>query len=102
MDSGFFYQLSRRCSHARSLRIDIEGDVVFEGLAKLISAQQNLKYLKITNDGSFKYYEKIIPSIIKVSNTLIKLDLELGGFFAPLTLLTELTNLQELVLTLDY
>src|SRR3989337_3821899 len=46
--SEFFYQTSQICHNLQFLGITIRG-VISDGLANLISVQQNLKYLKLIN-----------------------------------------------------
>src|SRR5688572_17797147 len=80
ISSEFFYQLFQTCHHIQSLRITIRGNTISNGLTKLISIQQNLKYLKISNDPYFDNFKKIVPSLTNLSNTLIKLDIHLENF----------------------
>jgi len=108
IESEFFHQLSQICHHIQLLKIDI-GSVISNELTKLISVQQNLKYLRILysrlDNDSFK---KIIPSLIKLPNTLITIKLKVNlyyfdkthaPFILPLSFLAKFTNLQEIVLS---
>ena len=73
IDSKFFYQLSSICHNLRSLQI-IFNNIISDGLANLISTQQNLKWLDIFNyPYSYDDLVKITPSITKFSNSLTKL-----------------------------
>src|ERR1044072_4578352 len=97
--SEFFCQMSQICYHLQSLHITIKS--ISDGLSDLISNQQNLKYLGIfsySNDN----FAKIIPSMTKLSNDLIKLSIGHGRSYpiSSLSFITKLTNLQELDLSL--
>src|SRR5438045_2743122 len=87
------------CHNIQSLKIRFE-KVIANGLAELISAQKNLKYLEMSQHGNGEDLTFIIPSLTKHPNTLIKLDLEKLNI--PLSFIAKFTNLQELVLLLYY
>jgi len=99
VQSEFFYQLSQICYHIQTLRIQFKR-VISNGLSDLISIQRNLKSLVIFNDSNCE--NLVISSLTKLPNTLIKLDIDSGGFYLPLTFLTKFTNLRELVLSFYY
>src|ERR1043165_20457 len=99
IDPKFFRQLSRTCHHLQSLELTIEG-AVSNGLIRFIAVQQNLTHLKLLNDSHFEDFKAIIPALTKVSNTLIKLDLNMRRFHAPLSFVGGFVNLQELVLSI--
>ena len=98
----FFHQLSTICHSIRSLCLsltEVFSDV--NGLTDLISVQQKLEYVSI----SFRHdcdTIKIIPSLTKLPNTLIGLDIELGEHYLPLSFISRLTNLQKLTLSFQY
>src|SRR5581483_4827303 len=73
----FFYQLSQICHNLQTLYIEFEG-AISNGLADLISVQKNLKSLSLSqrykNYGK-KFIDDIIPSITKISSSLIKFNL---------------------------
>ena len=94
------YQLSQICRNIQSLRISFV-KVISNGLADLISSQQNLKCLNL-----FLWYEckswttDIITSLKNLPNTLTKLVIR--SFRAkPLSFIARLTNLQEITLTFN-
>ena len=97
--SEFFYQLSQICHNLQSLNIMFY-KVISNGLSDLISAQQNLKYLKIA-----RYWENevltanIITSLSNLPNTLIKLDLYGNKRDIPLSFITKFINLQEIIIS---
>jgi len=100
----FFHQLSQTCHHLQSLKITIR-KVISNGLTKLISVQQNLKYLKISNElhDNYEVMEVIFPSLTKLPNTLIKINLFFDvDYHIPLSFLAKFTNLQEIVLSLGW
>jgi hypothetical protein len=75
---------------------------ISDGLKDLISSQNNLKYLTLTqlyNNGI--YWTEILLLLTKNLNTIVKLHLQVEGFHGPLSFITKLTNLEELVLTID-
>jgi hypothetical protein len=47
IDSELFFRLSQVCYNIQSLAIEFENSVISNGLAELISAQNNLKYISI-------------------------------------------------------
>src|SRR3990170_7305384 len=81
IDSEFFSQISQICHKLQSLRITIR-NVIPDGLINLISTQQNLKDLSIINYDNC--LPKIIPSITKFPNNLIKLHIYEGIYYTPL------------------
>ncbi|RIA97845.1 hypothetical protein C1645_871085 [Glomus cerebriforme] len=98
ISSEFFYQLSQICQKVLSLDLSIEKNIS-RGLTDLISAQKNLKYLRISNytDGSLKH---IIPSFINPNN-LSKLYFYGVINYISLSFITKFINLQELELSFD-
>jgi len=99
----FFHQLSKICFNLQSLKIIID-EFFFDGLVDLISVQQSLKYLSVFSYYSYysgNHWLKIIPSIEKLPNNLIKLCIG-GEEHTPLSFIAKFTNLQELVLSLWY
>ncbi|GBC00960.1 hypothetical protein RclHR1_04010007 [Rhizophagus clarus] len=99
--SEFFYQLSQICRNIQSLTIEFEG-TVSNGLKDLISSQNGLKDLSLIQSYNSTDWKEIIPSLIKHSNTLIKLKINGGENDGPLSFITRFKNLQELVLFFDY
>ncbi len=97
INSEFFYQLSQICHNIQLLTIEISTNSL-DRLNDLISSQNNLKSISFI--GCICEYENVDNtklSLTKNSNTLTKLYLQK---ISPLSFLTELTNLQELTLTL--
>src|SRR4051794_28267297 len=72
--SEFFYQLSQICHNLSVLKILFDR-IISNGLADLISAQKNLKYLDISQYNDCINLSDIIPSLANLSNSLIKLHL---------------------------
>jgi hypothetical protein len=86
----FFYQLSQICHNIESLTIELK-EVISNGLADLISAQKNLKCLYIAQYEDCENFADIIPSLTKLSNTLIKFSF-----------IAKFTNLQDFQLSFNY
>ncbi|CAG8547324.1 8116_t:CDS:2, partial [Funneliformis mosseae] len=95
----FFYQLSQMCHNIQSLGIQFRSDIS-NGLADLISVQQNLKYLTIHQ--SYKCLSYIVPLLTKHSTTLIRLQINGTGNYESLLFITNFINLRELILSFDY
>jgi hypothetical protein len=104
LQSKFFDQLSKVCHNIQSLNILYRDTIKDEnGLKKLIYSQNCLKNLIIKDFCYNTNWQRIIPSSLKQHyNTITKFHLM--GYFIdkPLTFITELVNLQELVLSIDY
>ncbi|RIA99725.1 hypothetical protein C1645_746535, partial [Glomus cerebriforme] len=96
----FFYQLSQVCRNIQSINITFGGEISF-GMTDLISGQQNLKYLQINERYDCEDLTDIIPLLLKLPNTLIKLELR-DGYHIPLSFISKLTNLKELVISIEY
>src|SRR6266540_1437469 len=100
ISSEFFYQLSQTCHNIQSLKVKFR-EVISNGLADLISGQQNLKCLNIRNYNGD--WVEIISSLTRLPNTLIKLDFDDQGYKPiPLSFIAKFTNLQELVLSFNH
>ncbi|RIA80896.1 hypothetical protein C1645_837877 [Glomus cerebriforme] len=100
--SEILYQLSQICNNIQSIIIEFE-EIISNGLKELISVQQNLKYLSISQSYDCEGMKDIIPSLNKLSNTLIKLNLY-GGYgihYIPLSFIANFTNLQEIKLSFN-
>ena len=95
--SKFFYQLSQICHHIQSLGITFEG-VISNGLSNLISVQQNLKNLTMCNIDN-RFLTNIMPSLMKHSNTLIKLNFYDWHYYTQFSFVAKFINLQELVIS---
>ncbi|RIA81349.1 hypothetical protein C1645_564665 [Glomus cerebriforme] len=93
----FFYQLSKLCYNIQYLEIKFV-EVISNGVTDLISVQKNLKSL-IIQSCNCEDLMGVIHSLTKLPNTLIKFELYGGGHSIPLSFITNLTNLQELVLS---
>jgi hypothetical protein len=91
----FFYQLSQICRNLHSLTIEFQ-DFISNGLADFISLQNNLKSLNLSSYE--KDWTNITPALIKISNTIIKLKVDVRESNAPTSFITSYTNLQELTL----
>ncbi|CAB4416120.1 unnamed protein product [Rhizophagus irregularis] len=91
----FFYQLSQICRNLQSLTIEFQ-DFISNGLADFISLQNNLKSLNLSSYE--KDWTNITPALIKISNTIIKLKVDVRESNAPTSFITSYTNLQELTL----
>ncbi len=92
----FFYQLSQISHHIQELYISFMS-VISNGLADLISAQKNLKYLCISQ---YCGYVNTTTFLEKIPNTLINLSIYGGSRQRiPLSFIAKLTNLQELSLS---
>jgi hypothetical protein len=95
----FFYQLSQMCHNIQSLIISFKKDIS-NGLIDLISAQKNLKYLSLSQSyNGCKDLKDIITSITKFPNSLIRLNLDGGSHYIPISFIAKFTNLQELTLS---
>ncbi|PKY48631.1 hypothetical protein RhiirA4_464276 [Rhizophagus irregularis] len=73
LKSEFFYQISQICHNIQSLYIDF-GFNIINGLADLISLQNNLKIVMLRNFKN-KLFDKIIHSLVKHSFSLTRLIL---------------------------
>ncbi len=100
LDPELFYQLSQMCHNIQSLSMDI-GHGISNGLMELISVQQNLKWFKTFQTSPCEDFVILIPSLIELSNTLIKLSFYGRGYSIPLSFVAEFTNLQELAISFD-
>ncbi|RIA94574.1 hypothetical protein C1645_817852 [Glomus cerebriforme] len=103
----FFFQLSKVCHNIQSLIIRFQYSFSNNGLKELISSQNCLKYLSVTqwydDHDSWAEWTGIIPSLLKKhSNNITKLHL--NGIYnnKSLSFITKFTNLQELNLSFDY
>ncbi|GBB87620.1 hypothetical protein RclHR1_01410003 [Rhizophagus clarus] len=102
--SIFFCKLSQICFNIESLTIEFNG-TISNDLKNLISSQNNLKYLSLSQPFfSMTDWSDIIPSLIKHTNTLIKLKIywEAYNFLnrsKQLSFITKFSILQELVLS---
>ena len=97
----FFYQLSQICHDLQILSIKLEG-IISDGLADLISVQKNLKWLKLTQYFYCTSITDIIPSLTKISNSLIKFDFLYNlDQYIPLLFITKFINLQEIILSFE-
>ncbi|CAG8634527.1 12526_t:CDS:2 [Funneliformis caledonium] len=94
--SEFFYQLSRICHNIQFLDIELESEIT-NGLIVFLSAQQNLKYLKLKNNLVDLDWTAIIPSLIKHTYTLTKFNL-CGEGYLPMSFMASFNNLKELVI----
>ena len=83
LDSEFFRQVSRICHRLRSLRINLES-VISDGLQDLITVQQTFKELNIINRYDRDNFSKLVPSITKLPNHLIRLHVCDGASFSLL------------------
>ena len=95
--SEFFYQLSKTCHNIQSLNIRFR-NTVSDGLKHLISSQNNLKKLSLTQPfGEIRLdWNEILTPLTNHSNTITKLILK---NYRPLSLIANFTNLEELVLS---
>jgi hypothetical protein len=96
--SEFFYQLSQICHNIQSLIITFVYFNVSDGLTDLISLQNNLKSLKLTDCNKYTI-RKITPSLAKSSLTITKLEIDTNN--VSLSFISMFINLQELILDLD-
>ncbi|CAB4380722.1 hypothetical protein RhiirA1_464661 [Rhizophagus irregularis] len=102
--SVFFYKLSQISFNIQSLTIEFNG-TISEDLKNLIISQNNLKNLSLSQPFfSMTDWSDIIPSLIKHSNTIIKLKIyweacNLLIRTKKLSFITKFLNLQELVLS---
>ncbi|CAI2163509.1 4076_t:CDS:1 [Funneliformis geosporum] len=98
IDSVIFYHMSQICHNIESLSITLE-NVISNGLTDLISVQRNLKYLDILHECNDVMY--VPPLITNLNDTVTKLRLE-GRYLIPLSFISKLTNLQELLLSFRF
>src|SRR6266542_1722881 len=107
LQSEFFCQMSQICYNLQSLKIVIR-NVISDGLADLISIQQNLKYLTIFNRSNGNGLAEMFSLITNPSNNLIKLHIceefyhYEGTYYTPLSFIAKFTSLQELVLSIKF
>ncbi len=99
--SEFFYQLSQSCHNIQSISIKFESKVS-NGLKDLILSQNRLKVLNLTQTYYGGNWVDLIPSFIKHSNTLIKLNINGGKNHGPLSFISKLKRLRELFITFHY
>ncbi|PKK61463.1 hypothetical protein RhiirC2_791770 [Rhizophagus irregularis] len=99
--SEFFNQLSQICHNIQTLIIEIEYSHISNGLKDLISSQNNLKYLSLT-DPLLKDmdWSGIISSLTKHSITLTKLHIQVNGN-KELSFINKFKNLQELFILFE-
>ncbi|RIA92237.1 hypothetical protein C1645_846278 [Glomus cerebriforme] len=97
INSDFFYQLSEICQNIQTLDIEF-GCTISNGLIEMISSQDKLKHLSLTDIWSDIDWTGIIPSLINHSNTITKLHI-LGYRNKELSFITNFTNLQELFIS---
>ncbi|RIA97025.1 hypothetical protein C1645_856052 [Glomus cerebriforme] len=94
--SEFFYQISQICHNIQSLIIKF-GDFISDGLADLITLQNNLKILTLQSydegNGICGIYS-ITSSLNKFSLSLTKLKID--NSYIPLSFISIFKNLQEL------
>jgi hypothetical protein len=96
----FYYHLSQICHNIKLLSIFFKS-TISSGLTDLISAQQNLKYLKIIRPCDIKSLTDVVK--LPNTNTITKLSFYYGGAHnVLLSFIIKFTNLQELVLSFDY
>jgi len=99
--------MSQICYNLQSLKIVIR-NVISDGLADLISIQQNLKYLTIFNRSNGNGLAEMFSLITNPSNNLIKLHIceefyhYEGTYYTPLSFIAKFTSLQELVLSIKF
>ncbi|GBB96339.1 hypothetical protein RclHR1_02730011 [Rhizophagus clarus] len=100
---AFFYKLSQICCNIQSLTIEFKS-MVSNGLKDLISSQNNLKCLSLSQTYGVADWTGIIPSLSKHSNSLIKLKIYGNEYYRnkPLSFVARFINLQELVLSFRY
>ncbi|CAI2191132.1 10148_t:CDS:1, partial [Funneliformis geosporum] len=90
----FFYQISRICHNLKSLKI-IFTRFISNGLAELISVQQNLKYLNLDYCNNYLDEGQLLS---RIPNTLTKIHI-VQPHQMQLSFLSTLSNLQELSLS---
>ncbi|EXX50341.1 uncharacterized protein OCT59_011419 [Rhizophagus irregularis] len=102
INSEVFNQLSKICHNIQSLNIRFNkyADTVSNGLKDLISSQNNLKSLSIYYESY--HWADIIPSLMKHSDTLIKLSIKGEENHWPLSFIKVFNNLQELNISLSF
>jgi hypothetical protein len=79
------------------------GGSIKYGLADLISAQKNLKYLYLIIYINCKHFAELIPSLTKISSTLVKFDLYARTYYISFSFsfIAKFINLQELKITFN-
>ncbi|CAG8609168.1 9979_t:CDS:1 [Funneliformis mosseae] len=92
-----FYKLSQLCHNLRSLKI-IFGNSVSNGLSELVSVQKHIKCLEL--NFCDLWANKSQP-FTNFPNTLTKLCISQGRYRIPWSLISKLSNLQELSLALS-
>jgi len=104
VNSKFFIQLSQVCKNIQTLKILYQVNPVSndDGLKKLISSQNSLKHFSVNQLYDGINWKEIVPSLKKHSNTITKLYIRGINNWKPLSFITEFTNLQELLLSIDY
>ncbi|GET00382.1 hypothetical protein GLOIN_2v1531010 [Rhizophagus clarus] len=101
ISTDLFYQLSQICYNIQSFTLEVE-EIVSNGLADLISVQRNLKcFIMVLYFGlEDNSLTDIIPSLmLKLPNTLVKLELFGPNYYIPLLFIDKFSNLQELKLS---
>ncbi|GBB96341.1 hypothetical protein RclHR1_02730013 [Rhizophagus clarus] len=104
----FFNILSQVCCNIQSLTIEFK-EKFSNDLKNLISSQNNLKYLSLSQKRSYSgvFWSAISPSLAKHSKSLIKLKIHWLKFdhwdrTEQLSLFTTFTNLQEIILSFHH
>ncbi|GBB86747.1 hypothetical protein RclHR1_13150003 [Rhizophagus clarus] len=98
-----FYQLSQIYYSIQSFTLEAKR-IVSNGLVDLISVQRNLKYFEmiLCYDLEDNVLANIIPSLmLKLPNTLVKLELFGEDYCIPLSFIANFSNLQELELSFE-
>jgi len=103
-----FHQLSQICCNIQSITVKFD-KFISNGINDLISLQHNIKCLSFVqyypdegeSDEDVEWGEEI-PSLIKHSDSLIKLKIRKGLCLTEISFITNFINLEELVLSIDY
>lgn len=97
---NFFIKYQISCN-IQTLSIENE-ELISDGLIDLISLQNGIKNLSLIQYFESTGWNEIIPSLMKHSNSLIKLEIYgICGNYGSLSFITKFTNLQEIVITID-
>ncbi|GBB98650.1 hypothetical protein RclHR1_03290008 [Rhizophagus clarus] len=97
LPSNFLYQLSQVCHNLQSISINFVSENISNELKELIFSQKNLKNIALS--AFDESWSDIIPTLMKHSNSLIKLCLYSDNVNLSLSFVRLFPNLQEIIIS---